>query len=252
MGLADEVVAALEAVRDKVGEAREEARAGAEKFGESYEHLSVVFAGSGNSSALASLSKMDAAAESLAEADTHAAAARDVLGEYVEVVKGNGSGGDGGAATSTGAAGSTSAEPTPTAPTPESPAPYYGGYFDALRSRTTDTDPTDGTLTTVDGTKIEEVTSGQRGPAAGGPGLRPPYSQMWTVLNHAEGHAAALMRTRELKHTTLYINNEPCSTPPYGCERVLPRIIPKGSTMTVYGPNGYARVYQGTGEGLTT
>ena len=54
-----------------------------------------MFQGSGSPTATGSLAKLNSAADSLAEADTHAAAALDVLGEYVEVVKGNASGGSG-------------------------------------------------------------------------------------------------------------------------------------------------------------
>jgi len=246
VGSADEVIAALEAVREKIGEARKDMHAGAEKFGDAYGHLKTAFDGAGNPKALGALSQVSQAAERVGKADEHATVALEIIGEYIEVVKGNGPGGGGSGSVSSGT-------PVPElVPTPESPAPYHRRYFDALRVRTKDKDPTDGTLTTIGGEKIEDVTSGKGGPAAGGAGLRPPFSQMWTVLNHAEGHAAAIMRTRKLKNTTLYVNNEPCDTSPYGCERVLPRILPKGSTMTVYGPNGYVRVYEGTGEGLAT
>ncbi|GLZ77939.1 hypothetical protein Afil01_27460 [Actinorhabdospora filicis] len=109
MGALADVIAALEAVRAAIGAAREHARAGAEKFGESYEHLSTAFDGSGNSAATASLAGMTAAADSLAEADAHAAAALMTLGEYVEVVKGNGPGG--GSSASAASGGSASEAP---------------------------------------------------------------------------------------------------------------------------------------------
>ena len=97
--------------------------------------------------------------------------------------------------------------------------------------------------------KIEDVKSGQRGPGRGGPGLLPNFAGMFSAAD-AEGHAAALMRTGEVQHATLYLNNEPCDYVPFGCDRILPYILRKGDTLTVHGPNGYTKVYVGNGKGL--
>jgi hypothetical protein len=36
-----------------------------------------------------------------------------------------------------------------------------------------------------------------------------------------------------------------------GCDESLPGLLPRGTTLTVYGPGGFVKVYQGTGEYLT-
>jgi hypothetical protein len=129
-------------------------------------------------------------------------------------------------------------------------APYRAEFFDSLPVRPMVRSPTDGVLTTTDGTKIDNVASGKQGPARGGSGLRLPWAKAESAVEHAEGHAAALMRKRGIRHATLYVNNEPCAGR-LGCDRTMPSLLPPGATLTVYGPNGFARRYEGTGEALT-
>ena len=142
VGLADEVVAALEAVREKISEARRDMHAGTEKFGDTYGQLKTAFNGAGNPKALAALSQLGQAAERVGE---YAVAALATIGEYIQVVRGGGASSGTSASTSTTATGSGSSREVPT---PDRPAPRYGRFFDALPVRTKDTDPTDGTLTT--------------------------------------------------------------------------------------------------------
>lgn len=127
--------------------------------------------------------------------------------------------------------------------------PRLPGFADALPVRRRPDDPTAGVLTTPDGRKIEDVASGKTGPGRGGPGLKAPFRNMMAALDHAEGHAAAVMRARRLREATLYVNNEPCQGP-FGCDKVLPHILPEGVRLTVYGPGGYHKTYRGTGKGL--
>lgn len=133
-------------------------------------------------------------------------------------------------------------------PGPE-PAPYIASFFDRLAIRHQDDSPTDGVLTSEDGAEIQPVTSGKAGPGHGAPGLRPPWSQTISVTDHAEGHAAALLRRLGLTRVTLYVNNKPCPNRG-GCDRLLPDILPEGTQLTVYGPDGFCKVYVGNGRGL--
>jgi len=233
-----EVIAALEGVRELVKEARRLAREAADKHGDTYDQLTTSFGSATNRRATRALDRLGQASECIGEADGQTAVALDDIAEYIEVVKGNGPAADG--------AGTGSER----VPTPANPAPFHRRYLDALPSRATDDGPTDGTLTTVGGVKIEDVQSGQRGPGRGGPGLSPKFARMFTAADHAEGHAAALMRTSDVRHATLYINNRPCDYVPFGCDRILPHILRKGDTLTVYCPDGYVKVYTGNGKGL--
>jgi hypothetical protein len=147
------------------------------------------------------------------------------------------------------AAGSSVASSVPAGHTRE-PARYIGSFFEGLHVRTERGEPTDGVLTTTDGQRVAGVYSGRQGPASGGAGLRPLWRQANAAVLHAEGHAAALIRARGLTEATLYVNNQPCSGR-MGCDRSLPGLLPSGSTLTVYGPDRFVKVYQGTGDYLT-
>ena len=68
------------------------------------------------------------------------------------------------------------------------------------------------------------------------------------ILTHAEAQASAIMRLQNIDNAT------PTSTAtrvwemePNGCAQMLERMVPKGSTLTVYAP-GSAQVIVGTGE----
>jgi hypothetical protein len=81
------------------------------------------------------------------------------------------------------------------------------------------------------------------------PDLRTPWKLAWSATDHAEGHAATKMRQLGLREAALYVNQEPCGGR-MGCDRTLPKMLPAGSRLTVYGPDGFTRVYQGTGEAI--
>lgn len=71
------------------------------------------------------------------------------------------------------------------------------------------------------------------------------------LQNHVEAHAVALMIQGSVHNATLYINRVPCEYPhplhgtPWGCSGALERMLLPGGTLTVYGPNGYVRVFTG-------
>jgi len=59
---------------------------------------------------------------------------------------------------------------------------------------------------------------------------------------HVEGHAAALMHQRGLREATVYINNpEICPS----CQKLLPRMLPPGSRLTVVLPDGTRVPFRG-------
>jgi len=67
-----------------------------------------------------------------------------------------------------------------------------------------------------------------------------------------EAHAAAVMRNRGLTEATLYINNTPCDGP-YGCDALLPHMLPPGATLSVHilGPTGWTtRQYTGISDSV--
>lgn len=57
---------------------------------------------------------------------------------------------------------------------------------------------------------------------------------------------AAHMRNNGIRSAVLVINHTPCPGP-MGCDALLPVILPKGYTLTVYGVNGFVRRYEGGG-----
>jgi hypothetical protein len=132
------------------------------------------------------------------------------------------------------------------------PAPYHAGIMESLPARESPNDKTSGTLTDVNGeTTLGHVLSGKRPQDTD---LKTPFRQYVSVQDHAEGHAAALIRDlardQGLGKATLYINNSegPCAGP-RGCDAVLRDILPAGFKLTVYYPAG-RKEYEGTGIGL--
>ncbi len=65
-------------------------------------------------------------------------------------------------------------------------------------------------------------------------------------LMHVEGHAAAYMRTNGIAEADLEINRIPCTAGSGGgCEGNLPRMLPEGARLNVYGPGGWFKSYLG-------
>lgn len=63
--------------------------------------------------------------------------------------------------------------------------------------------------------------------------------------HHVEAQTAAYMRMTGRQTATLYVNKRPCRTEPDGCALVLPKLLPPGARLTVFGPDGYVSVYRG-------
>jgi nucleic acid/nucleotide deaminase of polymorphic system toxin len=55
---------------------------------------------------------------------------------------------------------------------------------------------------------------------------------------------AAYMRNHGIRSATVVINNIPCPGP-YGCDELVPVLLPEGCTLTVHGPNNFTKTYQG-------
>jgi hypothetical protein len=117
--------------------------------------------------------------------------------------------------------------------------PAYGGKGEK----------TTGILVLSNGWELPPQDSGYDGPALRLPKPRPGMDR--TLVAHVEAHAVASMREHGMKSATLYINRVPCDFPhpgngrPWGCANALERMLKPDETLTVYGPNGYARVFRG-------
>lgn len=66
----------------------------------------------------------------------------------------------------------------------------------------------------------------------------PPVS-----TTHVETKVAVAMREQGIRHATVVLNNVPCRDR-YGCDTVVPVLLPEGSTLTVHAPN-YRKTYTG-------
>ncbi|MCW2986565.1 MAG: repeat protein, partial [Conexibacter sp.] len=90
------------------------------------------------------------------------------------------------------------------------------------------------------------LLSGYKGPSAelgrGTPGMN------GNIKSHVEAHAAAVVRQQGLDEATLYINRVPCPGV-RGCDAMLPRMLPRGARLHVYGPNGFRKTYTGLPDG---
>ncbi len=107
-----------------------------------------------------------------------------------------------------------------------------------------------------------ELWSGENGPGEGAPGIRhdgpKPWHRMPVVYHHVEGHTAALVRERARQgkepDAVLVISEPPCPGR-YGCDRILPEILPRGAQLRVFvvGEDGSVTEHRGrpyVGNGL--
>jgi hypothetical protein len=70
------------------------------------------------------------------------------------------------------------------------------------------------------------------------------------VASHAEMKVAAIIReqhtrTGQAQHATIVINNLPCEGP-FGCDELLPTMLPAGCSLTVHAPSYRRRFIGGT------
>ncbi|WP_238151640.1 DddA-like double-stranded DNA deaminase toxin [Kribbella sindirgiensis] len=103
--------------------------------------------------------------------------------------------------------------------------------------------------------KEHPLVSGQR--SSDGQGVDPYYQQVKEfmreqrigrqdadpmVASHVEAKFALFMRERGLRHETIVVNKIPCPGR-FGCDQLLKLFLPPGSTLTIFGPNGFKKTY---------
>jgi RHS repeat-associated protein len=90
------------------------------------------------------------------------------------------------------------------------------------------------------------LESGYGGPTAAIPkATYPGFNNL--IRSHVEAHAAAIMRMLDMgegDEAALEINRIPCDGI-NGCQVNLPRMLPPGSTLHIYGPDGYYEPWVG-------
>jgi len=73
--------------------------------------------------------------------------------------------------------------------------------------------------------------------------IGPARGELW-VAAHVEVKLAAQLRRTNARHVTLIIDNQPCDDGRWSCDRVLPKILRPGQSVTIYWPDG-VRTYRG-------
>jgi len=84
------------------------------------------------------------------------------------------------------------------------------------------------------------LQSGWQGPASSIPRGTSGFDIV--TRTHVEGHAAAVMRQQGLTEATVHINNPQICT---SCSKLLPRMLPPGSRLTVVLPDGTSVTFTG-------
>ncbi|MFG1955926.1 DddA-like double-stranded DNA deaminase toxin [Micromonospora sp. NPDC048830] len=112
-------------------------------------------------------------------------------------------------------------------------------------------DPTSG-VALINGERIP-MRSGRDPDAAAD--LKPAYKLIATTTDHLEAKLAARMRREQVMHAVVLTNNPPCDYEPYGCEKILSRLLPAGAQLTVYvrdddGQVRLWRTYRGNGKAI--
>lgn len=101
--------------------------------------------------------------------------------------------------------------------------------------------------------------SGEDGPGRGAPGIRrdgpKPWADMTTVLQHVEGHAAAVLRRPDAPTEAVLVVSRPPCDGRFGCDRILPDTLPRRTRLWVYvrGEDGEPYLFNGrpyAGNGL--
>ncbi|MFB6724217.1 DddA-like double-stranded DNA deaminase toxin [Kribbella sp. NPDC056345] len=69
----------------------------------------------------------------------------------------------------------------------------------------------------------------------------PPHTL--AISSHVEIKFALMMRERGLLNETIVVNKNPCDGD-LGCDQMLPRFLPAGGSLTVYGPAEFKRTYR--------
>lgn len=139
----------------------------------------------------------------------------------------------------------------PEAPASSEPLPEW--VTEAARDlpRRQAKEPTSG-VALIGGKRIS-MKSGRDSAAAAD--LKPAYQLIATTTDHLEAKLAARMRRERVTHAAVITNNPPCDYTPYGCEKILPRLLPAGAQLVVYvrdddGQVRHWRTYTGNGKAI--
>ncbi|MBL6280057.1 hypothetical protein JMF97_28245 [Micromonospora fiedleri] len=134
---------------------------------------------------------------------------------------------------------------------PSEPLPEW--LTDAARDlpRREAKDPTSG-VALINGQRIP-MKSGRDSAAA--VDLKPAYQLIATTTDHLEAKFAARMRREHVTRAAVVTNNPPCDYTPYGCEKILSRLLPAGAQLDVYvrdddGQVRHWRTYTGNGKAI--
>ncbi len=76
-------------------------------------------------------------------------------------------------------------------------------------------------------------------------GLAPARGTL-TVADHVEVQVAVQVQEISGADATLAVNNRPCDFGPLSCDRIVPRVLRPGQSLTVYWPGG-VKTYTGKG-----
>lgn len=128
---------------------------------------------------------------------------------------------------------------------PDDAAPFDAAIAEQVPPYGQRGNKTSGVAVMGDGTQIPLDSGYNTGRSGELPKPRPGMNG--NNLSHVEAHTAAEMRLRGIEEATLYINRVPCPGR-NGCENLLPRMVPPGGKLTIYGPDGYVRVVYGAPE----
>ncbi len=63
------------------------------------------------------------------------------------------------------------------------------------------------------------------------------------TLTHVEAKLAVTMRRAKIRHASVVLNHIPCRLK-WGCDNLLPALLPDGYSLTVHGPN-YRKTFTG-------
>lgn len=136
---------------------------------------------------------------------------------------------------------------------PSPPAPGSPEHVEKLRAQL----PPPVTPGTGQKTHGRWFAAGQSEASAIVSGQAPESAEAWELLKatdfpepgapvtvtHVETKVAVTMRRDRIQHATVVLNHRPCRDR-YGCDTVVPVLLPEGSTLTVHAPN-YRKTYTG-------
>ncbi|SDM31925.1 DddA-like double-stranded DNA deaminase toxin [Allokutzneria albata] len=106
---------------------------------------------------------------------------------------------------------------------------------------------THGRILDVDGAIVGRLVSGTDADSAAADRLIADagFRQQLGIGLHVALKALAQMHASGQRHLTLVVNNRPCPGP-FGCDKILPRLLRPDETVTIYGPEGFHNTYRRT------